>query len=188
MAFNLIKLRTMRAAAHAQGDEVTAANDDRITPLGRWLRRLKFDELPQLWNVLKGDMALVGPRPEVEVWVDSTDPLWQIVLQARPGITSPMAIFLRHEEALVALVPAADRPEALAMLLRYKLIGHAGYLRRRTWALDGAILLETLLASLFPRLYAAPTWNDIQALVAAYERDGAGGKQRASSHSRRPRG
>ena len=70
----------------------------RITPVGRFLRRCKLDELPQLWNVVRGDMSLVGPRPEVPRYVDVEDPLWKRILQVRPGITDPVTLKLRDEE------------------------------------------------------------------------------------------
>ena len=105
--FRLWKLRTMRAGG---GPEVTATGDPRITRVGRILRRAKLDELPQLWNVLAGDMALVGPRPEVPAYVDLSDSTWRRVLEVRPGITDPVSLRLRFEEELLASV--AGRPRA----------------------------------------------------------------------------
>ena len=97
--FTLYKLRTMTAEV---GPRVTAASDSRITPFGRWLRRTKLDELPQLWNVVRGDMLLVGPRPEDPRYVDWSDPLHQRVFSATPGITGRTALAFRDEEALLA--------------------------------------------------------------------------------------
>ena len=99
--FTLMKLRSMRS--NTTGVQVTAGDDPRITPVGRFLRRYKLDELPALWNVVRGDMSLVGPRPEVPEYVDCSDPTWVSVLQARPGLTDPITLELRDEEQRTAL-------------------------------------------------------------------------------------
>ncbi|MFS8085678.1 MAG: sugar transferase, partial [Acidobacteriota bacterium] len=93
--FDLYKLRTMRSSA--DGPQITSGNDARITAIGRFLRHTKLDELPTLWNVLRGDMSLVGPRPEVPRFVDLADPVWQKILSVRPGITDPVTLHLRSE-------------------------------------------------------------------------------------------
>src|SRR3954454_20091386 len=93
--FTLHKLRTMRVGAAVAGPGVTAAGDPRVTRLGRLLRKTKLDELPQLWDVVRGEMALVGPRPEDLRYVDPTDRLHQLVFAARPGITGPTALAYR---------------------------------------------------------------------------------------------
>jgi lipopolysaccharide/colanic/teichoic acid biosynthesis glycosyltransferase len=100
--FDLYKLRTMRVGADGAGPAVTAAGDRRVTRLGRLLRKSKLDELPQLWNVVRGDMALVGPRPEDPRYVDLADPLQATVFGALPGITGPTALAYRDEEAILA--------------------------------------------------------------------------------------
>jgi lipopolysaccharide/colanic/teichoic acid biosynthesis glycosyltransferase len=146
--FTLLKLRTMRAGAETpEGSQLTASGDARITPVGRWLRRFKLDELPQLWNVVRGDMSLVGPRPEVPRYVDAADPLWQSVLAARPGLTDPVTLRLRDEEALLAGADDAERFYR-ERLLPWKLRGYRDYLARRTWASDLAVLAATVLAVL----------------------------------------
>ncbi len=105
--FSTLKLRTMTQGADKQGPAVTAAGDARITPVGRILRKTKLDELPQLINVLRGDMSIVGPRPEAPAYVDEQDPRWQAVLQVRPGITDLSSLTFRHEEDILAR--ATDR-------------------------------------------------------------------------------
>lgn len=99
--FGLVKLRTMRADA-AITTSVTTADDARITPFGAWLRRTKIDELPQLLNVLLGQMSLVGPRPDVPGFADRLKGEDRIVLGVRPGITGPATLHFRDEERLLA--------------------------------------------------------------------------------------
>ena len=81
--FALLKFRSMRNGARGPG--ITAGGDPRVTRAGRILRRYKLDELPQLWNVVRGDMALVGPRPEAPDYVDANDPVWRAVLARGPA-------------------------------------------------------------------------------------------------------
>lgn len=97
--FTVVKIRTMRAIA---GTTITTSNDARLTPFGAWLRRWKIDELPQLWNVLKGEMSLVGPRPDVAGYADRLTGEDRIILKLRPGITGPATLKYRDEEALLA--------------------------------------------------------------------------------------
>lgn len=104
--FDVLKIRTMRGVG---GTTVTTAHDPRITPAGAWMRRFKIDELPQLVNVVRGDMSLVGPRPDVPGFADRLTGADRVLLSVRPGITSPAAVTYRHEEAM--LTAAAD-PEA----------------------------------------------------------------------------
>jgi len=106
--FQVIKLRTMRSVAGG-GTTVTTAADARITPIGRFLRRYKLDELPQLINVLRGDMSLVGPRPDVAGFADMLTGSDRMILSVRPGITGPATLKYRNEEELLASV---SDPEA----------------------------------------------------------------------------
>jgi lipopolysaccharide/colanic/teichoic acid biosynthesis glycosyltransferase len=98
--FRILKFRTMRAAGGESGSLLTASGDPRITPLGRWLRKTKIDELPQLLNVVAGQMSLVGPRPEVPRYTTTYTDQQKQVLLLRPGITSPKINF-DEEELLV---------------------------------------------------------------------------------------
>ena len=86
--FRIYKFRSMVVNADRLGSSVTTGKDRRITPVGKLLRRTKFDELPQLWNVLRGDMSMVGPRPDVPEIVDTYTPELRRILEVRPGITS----------------------------------------------------------------------------------------------------
>ena len=140
--FRIWKLRTMRARS-CWGPSVTSQDDPRITPLGRCLRSWKLDELPQLLNVLAGDMSLVGPRPQVPRFVDCFDAcLRPLVLGVRPGMTGPTALYFRHEEFLLS--GQADREQFyIAQILPIKLQMDAEYVRTRTLAGDGQILADT---------------------------------------------
>lgn len=106
--FSIWKFRTMRVDAEKMGLSVTKDGDPRITPLGRWLRRTKLDELPQLWNVLKGEMSLVGPRPEVPKYVVCYTPEQMRVLDLKPGITDLATLVFRDEEALLKNAPDVE--------------------------------------------------------------------------------
>ena len=106
--FDVQKIRTMRSSG-AQTTTVTVQGDVRITRLGRIFRRLKIDELPQLINVVKGDMSLVGPRPDVPGFADVLEGEDRKVLKLRPGITGPAALAYRHEEQLLQSQPDPER-------------------------------------------------------------------------------
>jgi len=136
----VLKVRTMSAGA--SGSNLTVSGDPRVTHLGRLLRRYRIDELPQLVNVVRGEMSLVGPRPEDPSFVDLSDPLHRRVFSARPGMTG-LAQLAFHDEA--RLLEGADperryRDEILPAKLRLD----AEYLDRRTTLLDLQILLRTV--------------------------------------------
>lgn len=99
--FSMCKLRTM--SVNHGGSSVSVAGEARITPLGRVFRRYKIDELPELWNVLKGDMSFVGPRPDVPGYADKLMGEDRSVLKLKPGITGPASLKYRHEEDILAL-------------------------------------------------------------------------------------
>jgi lipopolysaccharide/colanic/teichoic acid biosynthesis glycosyltransferase len=138
--FTVLKVRTM--AAGSDGSKVTVAQDPRVTPLGRVLRRYRIDELPQLVNVVRGQMSLVGPRPEDPAYVDLSDPLHLRVFSARPGITG-LAQIAYHDEASRLVGPDAER-RYRDQILPEKLRLDAEYLDRRTTRLDLQILLKTV--------------------------------------------
>ena len=152
--FTLFKLRTMSTTRAAAGSAVTVATDPRLTRLGRRLRRLRLDELPQLWNVARGEMRLVGPRPEDPRFVDLGDPLHREVFSARPGVTG-LTQLLYTDEA--ALLDAGD-PERhyVDAILPAKLRLDAAYLRHRSARLDLWILGQTPRAILGRRIDPPP--------------------------------
>jgi lipopolysaccharide/colanic/teichoic acid biosynthesis glycosyltransferase len=157
--FTLLKLRTM--AATSVGSKITAADDVRITRIGRMLRKTKIDELPELWNVLLGDMSIVGPRPEVPEFVDLSDPLWQEVLSRRPGITDPVTLRLRNEEQLLAKV--ADKERYYRDVVQpYKLRGYVRFVRDKSWKTDLRIIGRTLKAVVFPKTAEPPSKEEMQ--------------------------
>ena len=100
--FRVVKIKTMRPVA-AFNSTVTRRGDPRITPLGAFFRRTKIDELPQLWNVLLGDMSFVGPRPDVPGFADTLEGEERAMLSIRPGITGPATLKYRNEEELLAV-------------------------------------------------------------------------------------
>lgn len=148
--FRILKFRTMTARQPGGAPLVTSAADPRITRAGRWLRRLKLDELPQLLNVVVGDMSLVGPRPEVARYVALyPENVRKQVLSVRPGITDMAAIEFRHEQDILAASADPERTYVEAILPR-KLELYQDYVRRQSVALDLRVILHTL-AALFGR-------------------------------------
>lgn len=141
--FTIHKFRTMRADGGGLG--LTVGEDARITRAGRWLRRLKLDELPQLWDVLRGAMSLVGPRPDLPAYVDRyPEPLRQQLLAVRPGITDPASLAFRDEAALLAAAADPER-EYLERILPAKLQLSADYARRATVLTDLRLIARTAL-------------------------------------------
>jgi lipopolysaccharide/colanic/teichoic acid biosynthesis glycosyltransferase len=142
--FTLFKFRTM-VAVHS-GDEITVAGDHRVTRLGRLLRLAKLDELPQLWNILAGDMSFVGPRPLVESTVNRfRDDFEWILAQSRPGVTDPASIKYRHESAILG---ACSHPVDyyFRVIMPDKIRMQKAYLRQKSVLGDVAILCQTLAA------------------------------------------
>ena len=142
--FNLLKFRGMIANADKLGPALTARDDRRITPIGRVLRKLKLDELPQLFNVLKGDMGLVGPRPEDPKFVALYSPEQRKVLDCRPGITSPVSLYLRNEASLWTSEDWVK--DYCERILPYKLKAELAYMQQRTIVSDLAVVLKTILS------------------------------------------
>jgi lipopolysaccharide/colanic/teichoic acid biosynthesis glycosyltransferase len=141
--FVLYKFRTMAVRRGTESGSFDAGSSAHVTRVGRILRKTKLDELPQLWNVLRGDMSLVGPRPEVRKWVEAYPARWSKVLTLRPGITDPASIVYRNEEEILA--ESAD-PEATyrAEILPHKLSLYEDYVDTRSFRGDIGILFKTL--------------------------------------------
>lgn len=144
--FRLYKFRSMVSGADRQGPGVTADGDRRITRMGRWLRRSKVDELPQLINVLTGEMSLVGPRPEDPRYVALYTPEQRHVLDVRPGITSAASLIYRHEERMLAGDDWETRYRTEVMPA--KLAIDLAYLSERTLLSDFGLVARTVLAML----------------------------------------
>ncbi len=147
-AFRILKFRTMYERPESyHGACITAHDDKRITPLGRRLRDTKLNEIPQLWNVLKGEMSLVGPRPEdpevVKTWPEG---LRREILSVRPGITSPASVLYRQEEKV--LNTESVMSDYLEKILPDKLRLDLLYVRTHSFLLDIDIILYTLIAFL----------------------------------------
>jgi lipopolysaccharide/colanic/teichoic acid biosynthesis glycosyltransferase len=150
--FRIIKFRTMRAVKAQNGPLITASGDSRVTRLGRWLRKTKIDELPQLFNVLRGDMSLIGPRPEVPRYTALYDPKQMQVFVAKPGMSGPASLVYVNEEELLS---RQKDPEAyyVSCLMPAKLKLDLAYSRNISFRHDFSLLCLTLsrLASLGPR-------------------------------------
>lgn len=144
--FRIFKFRTMWAEGEAKGKQITVRDDIRITRAGRFLRRYKLDELPQLLNVVKGEMSLVGPRPEVQRYVTLyPEGVREKVLSVPPGITDYASIEYMDENALLA---DADDPETVYIerVMPVKLRNYERYVTERSIGMDLKIILATLKA------------------------------------------
>lgn len=141
--FDLLKFRTMTVQGASQLPQVTASGDSRITPIGRRLRSTKLDELPQLVNVLKADMSLVGPRPEVPRYASLWTPEQRTaILSVRPGITDPVTVDLRREEEILGAVSDPER-YYMEVLLPEKARRYVDYVNHRGLLSDAALLVRS---------------------------------------------
>jgi lipopolysaccharide/colanic/teichoic acid biosynthesis glycosyltransferase len=143
--FILFKFRTMAVREGSERGSFDAGDTSRVTRIGRLLRATKLDELPQLWNVLRGEMSLVGPRPEVRKWVEIYPERWTRVHTVRPGITDPASILFRHEERILAESSDPERVYREQILPR-KLGLYQQYVRTATFLKDLGILCWTARA------------------------------------------
>jgi lipopolysaccharide/colanic/teichoic acid biosynthesis glycosyltransferase len=141
--FRLLKFRTMRPGSEAKGQLTIGGRDPRVTTVGYWLRKTKLDELPQLWNVLVGDMSVVGPRPEVPRYVALYTPEQRRVLDVRPGITGMASIDYIDENEILARSSDPERTY-IVEILPAKLALDLRYVQERSLALDLRILLITV--------------------------------------------
>jgi lipopolysaccharide/colanic/teichoic acid biosynthesis glycosyltransferase len=148
--FRIWKFRTMRCGP--PGSAITVAGDARVTTLGRLLRKFKLDELPQLFNVVRGEMTLVGPRPEAPEYVNRESLLWRAVLLVRPGITDLATLVFRNEETLLA---SCDNVDSFyrETVLPAKLLLNLKYLRTRSFLQDALLIWLSIRYSLSPKRF-----------------------------------
>lgn len=142
--FRLYKFRSMVSDAASKGPGITYEGDPRVTPVGHWLRRFKLDELPQLINVCRNEMSLVGPRPEDPRYVALYTLQQRVVLTVTPGVTSPASLQFRHEEQI--LNREGWEATYLRTVLPAKLQIELEYLKNRTFASDLKIIWKTFFA------------------------------------------
>jgi lipopolysaccharide/colanic/teichoic acid biosynthesis glycosyltransferase len=145
--FHILKFRTM--LAHDSGPRVTVRGDMRVTRIGAILRSMKIDEVPQFWNVLRGDMSIVGPRPEVPEYVELFKTRYENVLRVRPGITDFASIAFRDEEALLSRSNDPLR-EYREHILPAKLDLADRYVSEQNLVLDLVIIMRTAIAAFHP--------------------------------------
>lgn len=141
--FKLYKFRSMRVNSDKQGLLTVGSKDSRITKAGYFIRKYKIDELPQLFNVLKGDMSFVGPRPEVRRYVDLYSKEQMKVLSVRPGITDPASIKYRNENDILS---SASNPEEyyIQHIMPDKLKINIDYINTQTFIKDIKIIFQTI--------------------------------------------
>lgn len=145
--FELLKFRSMRH--NAAGPGITVAGDSRVTRVGAWLRRTKLDELPQLFNVLSGELSLVGPRPDLLRYWQAASDEERRVLQLKPGVTSLATLHFRHEEELLTTFAGATLEDRYVNeLLPMKAAMELEYARRASFSSDLCVLLLTIRALL----------------------------------------
>ncbi|NOZ69345.1 MAG: polysaccharide biosynthesis protein [Deferribacteres bacterium] len=154
--FNLYKFRSMRVDAPGDGPAITVAGDPRITGVGRYLRKTKLDELPQLINVLKGDMSLVGPRPEVEEYVRRFRKDYEDILRVRPGITDAASLAFRNEEEVLK---DKENPEEyyVNILLPEKIRLAREYAAKASLVSDIRLIVMTVAGILYPAHFIEKT-------------------------------
>ncbi|EES50174.1 sugar transferase [Clostridium botulinum] len=142
--FEILKFRTMVVDAEKLGKQITVGNDNRITKIGSFLRKYKLDELPQLINVFKGDMSLVGPRPEVPRYVNMYNEEQRKVLEVKPGITDLASIRYKDENALLG---KAENPEEFYIntIMPDKLALNLEYINKSNVFFDIYIIVKTIL-------------------------------------------
>jgi lipopolysaccharide/colanic/teichoic acid biosynthesis glycosyltransferase len=140
--FIMIKFRSM--SVRHSGSSISVAGENRITPLGAKLRKYKIDELPELWNVLKGEMSFVGPRPDVPGYADKLEGEGRNILKLKPGITGPASLKYKNEEELLASVddPVKYNDE---VIFPDKVRINIDYFNNRTFFGDIKLILKTVL-------------------------------------------
>lgn len=143
--FILYKFRSMSIDKTTSNENFDAGDQSRVTRIGKLLRKTKLDELPQLFNVLIGDMSLVGPRPEVKKWVDFYPQQWAYILTMKPGITDKAAILYRNEEEILAKVKNPEKHYG-EIILPQKLNIYRDYILNHSIIGDIQIIFRTILS------------------------------------------
>lgn len=155
--FKIYKFRSMVADAEKKGAASTSNTDMRVTSVGHFIRKFKFDEFSQLINVFLGDMSLVGPRPEVQKFVDMYTEEEKLILKVRPGITDWSSIKFHNEGDIIEASGIADADEAYAKLIRpEKLRLQLKYVRERNLWIDILIIINTILTIFSTRAGGEP--------------------------------
>jgi len=157
--FSIYKFRSMRASSGSgpgAGPGLTRAGDSRVTAVGRWLRKLKLDELPQLYNILRGDMSLIGPRPKLPKYAEAH------AMHFRPGVTGAATLAFRHEEDLLSHVHPAQLDDFYDRFIRpAKEKIDLEYMARATFVSDLRMIKSTLLACVARRAHPALALGDV---------------------------
>jgi len=148
--FKIYKFRTMRHDPEERGPVITVGGDHRVTRIGRFLRQYKVDELPQLFNVLKGEMSFVGPRPEVKKYVQLFEKDYKKLLRIRPGITDPASIKYSDEESILSLSENWEE-EYKKRILPEKIQLSVGYVENHNLVTDVKLILKTFLKTSKPK-------------------------------------
>jgi lipopolysaccharide/colanic/teichoic acid biosynthesis glycosyltransferase len=170
--FRIFKFRTMIVDAEKSGASSTSDDDSRVIKIGKFLRKYKLDELPQLINVLKGEMSFVGPRPEVKKFTDLYSEKEKQILSVRPGITDWASIWNANEGMLLA--GAEDPDKAYLELIRpTKIKLQLRYIREKSFGTDMKIIYLTLMAVLMPKSRAVENIRD--KLISMVSDQGGGG-------------
>lgn len=147
--FVLLKFRSMIDGGHATGPGVTQKGDSRVSGVGRFLRKWKLDELPQLFNVVRGDMSLVGPRPDLPEYFAEGSPECRAVLKLRPGITGMASVSYRDEEEVLAGIPKSELIHTyVTRVMPVKAALDMQYARKATFFSDIRLLIRTATAVL----------------------------------------
>jgi lipopolysaccharide/colanic/teichoic acid biosynthesis glycosyltransferase len=145
----LYKFRTMNSESPEDGPSCSSKNDKRITRVGKYLRKYKLDELPQLVNVLRGDMSFVGPRPELPKFVEHYSDIYKEILKIKPGITDLASIEFRDESSLLDSQAVDVEKEYLNKILPRKLEYSKIYLKKRGFFYDIGLIFKTIYAVIF---------------------------------------
>jgi lipopolysaccharide/colanic/teichoic acid biosynthesis glycosyltransferase len=155
--FRIFKFRTMIQDADKNGRTTTSASDERLTNIGRIIRKFKLDELPQLLNVLQGTMSIVGPRPQVKWAIEKYNDEEKQILQLKPGITDWASIKFHNEEEIIASSGIADPDEAYMKLIHNeKTQLQLKYLHERNFFLDIKIILVTISMIFYTKILGKP--------------------------------